>query len=127
MKHKEYELQKQVCEYLNTQYPDVLYMSDTIASVKLTLPQGARNKAIQKEGFKTPDLIIFEPNRFFHGLFIELKTETPYKKNGEIKSNDHLKGQESTLKELIQKGYDAGFAWSFEMAKKRIDVYMDLR
>lgn len=127
MKHKEYELQKQVCEYLNAQYPDVLYMSDTIASVKLTLPQGARNKAIQKQGFKTPDLIIFEPNKHYFGLFIELKTESPYKKNGEIKSNEHLQGQEKTLKELIQKGYDAGFAWSFEMTKEIIDIYMRLR
>lgn len=127
MKHKEYELQKQVCEYLNAQYPDVLYMSDTIASVKLTLPQGARNKAIQKQGFKTPDLIIFEPNKYFKGLFIELKTKDPYKKNGDLVSNDHIKAQKKSMDELSSKNYFCSFAWTFEMTKEIIDIYMRLR
>ena len=32
MKHEEFRLQQEVCKYLNYQYPDVLYFSDTIAS-----------------------------------------------------------------------------------------------
>jgi hypothetical protein len=81
----EYELQVAVSRYLSYQYPDVFFMSDTVASIKLTQAQASRNKKIQKNGFKTPDLLIFEPRKGYSGLFIELKIETPYKKNGEIK------------------------------------------
>ena len=94
MKHPEYKLQKAVCQYLEMQYPNVLFLSDTIASVKLTMQQAVRNKAIQKKGFKCPDLLILEPSKFGHcGLFLELKIKSPFKKNGEVYENDHLKGQ----------------------------------
>lgn len=121
----EFNMQKQVCNYLALAYPKVLFMSDTIASVKLTIPQQLRNKSIQKDGFKTPDLIIFEPKHGYNGMFIELKTETPYKKNGELKKSTHLEEQEETLEQLRQKGYWADFRWSFDDVKKIIDWYLN--
>jgi hypothetical protein len=126
MKHLEYELQKSICRYLSCQYPDVEYMSDTIANLKLTLQQASRNKSIQKNGFKCPDLIILEPKNGFHGLFIELKLETPFKKDGQIKAskNDHLKGQLETIEKLNAKGYSACFSWGFDMTKEIIDNYL---
>lgn len=124
MKHTEFHLQKAVCQYLNNQYPDVLFLSDTVANLKLTIPQQARNKVIQKSGFKCPDLIVLEPKGNYSGLFIELKIETPFKKNGQIKSNEHLKGQLETIQKLNNKKYKALFAWSFEQAKNEIDNYL---
>ena len=123
----EFILQKQVCQWLNTQYPKVMFMSDTIAAVKLTKPQAVRNKSIQKEGFKCPDLLIFEPRGNYHGLFIELKVETPFKKDGDIKASqdDHLLKQNKTLFNLYDIGYYACFAWTFEMAVKIIKEYMN--
>jgi glycerophosphoryl diester phosphodiesterase len=112
------------------QYPQVLFLSDTVASVRLTMPQAMRNKKIQKDGFKTPDLLILEAIRqngvFFGGLFIELKKESPFKANGEIKAsqNNHLKLQKESLEKLNQRGYRATFCWSFEQAKKEIDNYL---
>lgn len=97
MKHQEYVLQKAICRLLDYQYPKVLYLSDTIANLKLTVPQKARNKAIQKEGFKCPDLLILEPNKFYKGLFIELKIKSPFKKNGELYSDEHLEGQQKSM------------------------------
>ena len=73
MKHEEYELQKSVARYLSYQYPDVDFLSDTIASVKLTERQAGRNKLVQKNGFKCPDVLILEPRNGFSGLFIEKK------------------------------------------------------
>lgn len=110
------------------QYPEVSFLSDTVASVKLTQMQASRNKAIQKNGFKCPDLLILEPRGRFCGLFIELKTETPFKKDGNIKAsqNDHLKLQLQALIDLNEKGYHTSFAWSFEMAKNIIDEYLKL-
>jgi len=90
MKHQEYILQKAVCRFLELQYPNVLFLSDTIGNVKLTELQASRNKAIQKKDFKCPDLLILEPNKFYKGLFIELKIKSPYKLNGELLKNDHF-------------------------------------
>lgn len=124
----EFELQKQVCQYLRLQYPNVLFMTDTIAAVKLTIPQQVRNKAVQKQGFKCPDLFVFEKRENYGGLFLELKVETPFKKDGQIKAsqNDHLHLQNETLKDLRKKGYYALFAWTFEMCKDYIDCYLKM-
>jgi hypothetical protein len=126
MKHEEYELQKSVARYLSYHYPEIDFFSDTIASVKLTERQASRNKLIQKNNFKMPDLIIFQPRHNFCGLFIELKIETPFKKDGTIKASqkDHLKLQHECLQKLTSKGYKAVFSWGFDMTKEIIDEYL---
>jgi hypothetical protein len=126
MIHHEYLLQKEVCKFLDDNYPNLLYMSDTIANVKLTLPQQARNKAIQKEGFKCPDLIIFEPKGMYKGLFIELKIKSPFKKDGGLYKSAHLKAQEKTMLDLNKKGYLCFFAWNIKQTEDLINYYMNL-
>jgi len=124
----EFLLQKQVAQYLRLQYPDVFFLSDTVASVKLTIPQQVRNKSIQCPIFSCPDLLIFEPNIQYNGLFIELKAETPYKKDGfTLKKSEHLEAQKETLDKLFSKGYKAVFCWDFEQVKGIIDNYLYYR
>lgn len=125
--YKEYELQKQVCKWLSIQYPKILFMSDTIASCKLTMGQAVRNKAIQKEAFKTPDLIIFEPKGGYHGLFIELKIESPFLKSNPyaFKKNEHIESQAETMKQLVYKGYRCSFSWTFDQTKDIIENYLN--
>lgn len=120
----EFELQSQICRYLRLQYPKVVFLSDTVASFKLTPAQAMRNKQIQKSGFKIPDLLILEPNKEYAGLMIELKVKDPHKKNVDIRSNAHLKGQEKAIEILNEKGYLACFCWDFEMTKQIIDNYL---
>lgn len=122
----EYELQVALCRYISYQYPEILFMSDTIASLKLTPAQANRNKKIQKFGFSCPDLLILEPRNGYSGLFIELKVETPFKKNGEIKASkdNHLKNQLEAIEKLNKKGYKALFSWNFDMTKDIIDNYL---
>jgi hypothetical protein len=126
MKHEEYELQKAVARYLSHQYPEIDFFSDTIASVKLTERQSGRNKLIQKNGFKMPDIVLFEPRHNFCGLLIELKIQTPFKKDGTIKASqkDHLKLQHESLIKLNSIGYKAVFSWNFDMTKEIIDEYL---
>lgn len=127
MKHPEYELQKQICKYLELQYRDVVFLSDTVANCKLTMVQAVRNKAIQKDGFKTPDLLILEPRGDYHGLFIELKVKSPFKKCGKVLlSNEHLEGQQKSITHLLNKGYYACFSVGLDETKKIIDDYMKL-
>lgn len=125
-KQPEFELQSAICRYLSYQFPEVLYLSDTIASLKLTPAQANRNKKIQKNGFSCPDLLILEPRNGYCGLFIELKIETPFKKNGEIKASkdDHLKNQLEAINKLNEKGYKALFSWNFDMTKEIINDYL---
>ena len=124
MKHPEYTLQKEVCKWLNLQHPDLLWMTDTIASVKLTMGQAVRNKAVQKPGFKCPDMIIFEPRGNYSGLFIELKSESPYLRNGNLSSNEHIQGQAATMEKLRAKGYACHFAWTLEQVKQIVTDYL---
>lgn len=125
MNYQEYRLQVEVCRYLSLKYKNVMFLSDTIANIKLTKPQAVRNKKIQKSGFKCPDIIILEPRGEYNGLFIELKTKSPYKLNGELYKNEHLEGQAKSMKLLRGKGYYATFAWSLSMAIDIIDKYMN--
>jgi hypothetical protein len=139
----EYQLQVQIADYLRSQYPNALFLSDTVASVKLTMPQAVRNKRVQNSNFKCPDLIILEIRQKedfvptekpgftvsypkFAGLFIELKKETPYKLNGEIKSSqdNHLKLQWESILKLRERGYYADWCWTWESAKQLIDWYL---
>ena len=127
--HPEYIIQKQVCAYLRTQYRGLLFMSDTIAAVKLTIPQQIRNKAIQKPDFNCPDLLIFEPNSClsgnYCGLFIELKAKSIYKKDGKtLLKNEHVEAQLYTIQQLRSKGYYAEFCCGFDEAKTLIDNYL---
>lgn len=120
----EFILQKQICQWLSIQHPDVLFLSDTVASVKLTMPQAIRNKSIQKEGFKTTDLIILFPNNSHYGLFLELKIKSPFKKDGTLFKNKHLEAQQESIKKLNKIGYFARFSWGFEMTKIIIESYL---
>lgn len=122
----EFELQCAVCRYISIQYKDVMFASDTIASLYLTIPQKARNKKIQKDGFHCPDVMIFEPKGKYNGLFIELKVVSPFKKDGTLKKNEHLENQQRTINDLKSKGYFAIFATGFEEAKNIIDLYMSV-
>lgn len=126
MRHPEFDLQVAVCNYINLQYPNVDFMSDTVANLKLTKQQAGRNKKIQKKGFHCPDLLIFEPKGGYCGLFIELKAKNIYKKDGALYKNDHLDNQQNTINRLKSKGYFACFSIGFDETIKLIDEYMRL-
>lgn len=123
----EYHLQVAICQYLRVQYPKVKFIS-TGASLRLTMPQANRLKKISCNEFSCPDLLILEPKRDFAGCCLELKIESPFKKDGTIKAsqNNHLGNQWESLKLLHDKGFYADFIFTFEGAKEAIDYYMGL-
>ena len=73
-----------------------------------------------------PDIMIFEPRKSYYGLFLEVKKEgaVVFKKDGDIRSDKHLKEQEEILFQLQQKGYFAQFVIGFDEAKSIIDYYL---
>ena len=126
MKHEEFRLQQAVCRWLSIQHPKVIYMSDTIANMKLTPQAQLRNKSIQKAGFHCPDLILFEPRGKWHGLFIELKIKSPYKKDGSLLKNEHLQNQSDSMYLLRERGYYCVFGWEFDQITEIINQYLEL-
>lgn len=122
----EHELYRMLARWLQLQYPNVIYRFDLAADLKLTMGQARKHKELHpKRGY--PDLFIAEPRSCFHGMYVELKAEgkSPYKRNGELKSSEHLAEQEDFLMKLNCRGYYATFATGFDEAKNLIEQYLN--
>jgi len=114
---------RQICQYIKKQYPNVIFNTD-LSGIKLNQGQAIAVKSLRSSnGF--PDIVIYEPKRGYHGLFIELKRtgEVITKKDGTLKT-EHLKEQSKMISNLAQKGYCARFCIGFAEAKKVIDWYL---
>lgn len=123
---KEESLQIAVSNYLKLQYPEVIFTSEA-SGLKLTIGQAVKAKKMRSSS-GLPDMIILEPNRFWGGLCLELKSKSPFKKNGQLKADKHLEEQEQLLRKLnIEKNFAACFVHGLDHAKKVIDGYMNER
>lgn len=138
--NSEHDLYEQLARYLQLQYPNVIYRFDVGADLKLTPGQAAKHKRLHPErGY--PDLYIAESSEnvnskdwngivrewgFYFGLYLEIKTESnsPYKKDGTLKKDQHLEEQARMLEKLRARGYKAEFGVGFEGCKKIIDEYL---
>lgn len=144
---REHQLYEKIARYLQLQYPGVIYRFDIAADLKLTMGQAAKHKRLHpRRGY--PDLFIAEPKLvvtdkerdavelgrsdngwhlyYFAGLYLELKAEgnSPFKKDGTLKKDEHLEEQNEMLENLRDKEYKAEFAVGFEEAKQIIDDYL---
>lgn len=117
----EAQLHKQICQYLKLK--QVCFNTD-MSGIKLTIGQAKKMKSLRSSR-AFPDIVVYEPRGGYGGLFLEVKKETPYKKNGELKSSTHLKEQEDMINILNDKGYCASFAWSLDGAIELIERYLN--
>ena len=122
--NKEQELQIAVSTYIKTQYPNVIFTSES-AGINLGFHQAIINKKCRR-GNGLPDLWILEASNGYNGCLIELKKEGTklFKKDGELLRDAHLFEQYTTIIKLREKGYFSDFAVGFEQAKKFIDNYL---
>lgn len=120
----EYALQKQFVAWMRLQYPKVVVFSDTAAHIKKTKLQQIRANGLQS-GWKQPDVFVAQPSGNFSGLWLELKAETPYRKDGKLKSGNHLKSQRESMQKLMESGYAAQFAWDFDQLKAVVFGYLN--
>lgn len=130
---REHQLYEKIARYLQLQYPSVIYRFDIAADLKLTMGQAAKHKRLHpRRGY--PDLFIAEKKwdvrliEPYAGLYLEIKAEgnSPFKKDGTLKKDEHLKEQNEMLWNLRDKGYKAEFAVGFEEAKQIIDDYLGI-
>lgn len=90
----------------------------------MTMGQASRVKRLQGGKRAWPDLMIAEPRKGCHGLFIELKAKNIYLKDGSLSQTKHIIEQFKLLNQLSERGYMAVFAVGFDAAKKIIDDYL---
>jgi hypothetical protein len=125
-KQTEGQLQMAVCNYIRTQYPNVLFISDLSSGMKLPIHVAARNTHLRSNR-GMPDLMILESRNGFFGLMLELKAEgkSPFLKDGvTLSSNEHIREQAAILQKLREQLYIAAFAVGFEQARQIIDNYL---
>lgn len=121
---KEEHLQTIICRYISLQYPHILFNID-LSGVKL--PIGIAKKISRLRSNRAfPDMVIYAKKGNYGALFLELKRETPYRKDGKLKKNKHLEEQNVIIERLKEEGYAASFVWNFDQAKKIIDDYLKL-
>jgi transposase len=118
-------LHTQVCQYLDLQYPDVIYTSD-MSGMRVSIGLRVEMKRKRCKKYVIPDLLILHPKKGYHGLLIEIKAdkEDLYNKNGEMKKVDHLENQCKSLVQLNSLGYLATFSCGFKECKNIIDNYL---
>jgi len=124
MKQHEQKIQIAISQYIKTQYPDVIFTSES-SGLRLSIAQAVILKKC-RSCRALPDLWILEAKRGYHACLIELKKENAkiYKKNGELKKDKHLAEQEEIQHRLSQKGYFCQFAVGFDEAKQIVDYYL---
>lgn len=117
-------LHEMVCDYLRLRYPYVIFLTDSAAGMKLTMGQAIKRKRLNSSR-ALPDIFIAHPVSVYHGLWLELKREGTviYKKDGSLRSDEHLREQAIMMNKLELLGYEAQFAVGFEQARIAIDDY----
>ena len=117
-------LHRKLCSYLKENYPEVYFFSDPSG---LRVTPGLRIQLQQTHSAHPQlDLVILEPSLQYKALVLELKAESPYKKNGELLKSDHLEKQLKTMNFLKSKGYHCLFAWTEDMARAIFNEYLGL-
>ena len=126
MKNAEDIVQLAVVNYLRLKYPKVKFMANYLSGARLPIYLAKKAKILGQAGQGTPDLFIFFNNTKYSFLSIELKAEgkTPFKKDGVLKSDEHLTKQYDYLCYLNGIGAYATFCVGIDEAIITIDRYM---
>lgn len=126
MKSAEDICQLAVVNYLRLKYPKVKFLANYLSGAKLPFYLAVKAKKLGQASQGTPDLLIFFNNGKYASLAIELKAEgkNPFKKDGMLKSDEHLSKQYNYLKYLNDIGFYATFCVGASQAIEVIDKYM---
>lgn len=108
-------LMNEACKYLKNK--GYLFYGDYAAGMYLSMIQ-ARLISRYRSGSGLPDIVVFHRTNDYVGFAFELKKQSPYKKNGQLKKNQHLYQQNEVLKKLRSIGWYAEFIWDLEQIKK---------
>ena len=124
-KHEQ-NVQRQVCQYLRLQYPNMIFRSDYASGLQLTMNQAALHKSLQS-GRSWVELFVYKPSRGYHGLALEIKREGTViylsrgPRKGQLTADPHIQEQALMLQKLNNLGYFARFGVGFDQCRRIID------
>lgn len=120
-RNAETKLQSKICGWMREQWPDLVFLSDFAAGLKLS-PFLANIRAGQSCNDKVPDLYIFGPVK---PLIIEIKVsdDNLFLKDGMTLCSEHVQRQYETIKKLRKTCY-ADFGVGENDIKAMIRGYM---
>lgn len=133
MKRPEDLLQIKCNEWMEYSYHELtrLFKFNSFQGMAFPMPYkwGIINNAKKLGGLKKSilDFEFAKNNGKYSSLFIELKTENPFDKNGNVINKNEALEQWDTIQLLLTEGHYACFAWSFEQFKKIVTDYMENR
>lgn len=125
----EKDLHHAVIRYVRFQYPKAHIKTD-LAGVWMGhgnhRTKGESTFTSSHNGF--PDVVIYElsidGDNTYCGLVMELKRQSPFKKDGALRSGQHLIDQQHWIDHLNSLGFKAMFVWTIDDAMKIIDKYL---
>lgn len=129
----EEEIQIVCNEWMEKRYPELTELFYFHAFQGMKFPDRVRWQIIAKAkklGGLKKNILDFQFNKNngkYSSLYIELKKETPFNKDGTLKKDDHLQSQANTIELLKLEGHYACFAWSFEQFKTIVTNYMECK
>ena len=104
----ERKLQKKICDYLQTYYPDVYFFSDP-SGLKLS-PNILKLLKATRSRHSQLDIVILHKMV----IVLEVKSKSPYQKSGELFNDTHLKEQSEVMQMLANNGCFCGFVWTLD-------------
>jgi hypothetical protein len=126
MARNEESEQIMLCDYIRDNYPEAIFNSDH-SGIRVGMGLAMKVKQLHSEN-GIPDLSIDEPRGGWFGLKIEMKAtgNSPFRKTGMLRNDEHLRQQWKMLMRLELKGYCCGFCTGYKEAKEFVDWYMAL-
>lgn len=120
----EQQMHRALCQWLKLAHPSIYFESDP-SGLRVSVGLRAILKSTRSNHAHI-DLFIAEPRGHYHGMFIELKSKTPFKKDGSLKKDEHLEAQAITMANLTTRGYHCIHAWTLNDAMEEINSYLNL-
>tara|TARA_R110000744_G_scaffold94453_2_gene182359 strand:+ start:1257 stop:1634 length:378 start_codon:yes stop_codon:yes gene_type:complete len=113
-----------VCKYLKFQYPDIYFLSDP-SGLKMSIGMATQLKKTRSKHAQL-DVVILEPNETSNGLILEIKKDRNqvYKKDGELRNNEHVKKQSKSIAHLKNKDYICEYIFNLDEAIEIITKYL---
>ena len=127
MRKPEALLAKRVSNFLQRQYPTVIFRFDASADIKLTIGQATQLKKLQGGLKGYPDCFIAKTKKDkkgrikYAGLYIELKAT----KNGKVPNTAHTRKQAAIHQILRNEGYKVEFSVGYENTVQLIQDYLN--
>jgi len=122
-KESERRIHKRVTVYLRHSYPEVRFHTSLDGEAMGDYQR--QHVGMLQWGSGFPDLMVFKPSGEYSGLAIEIKKdgESPYKKDGSLRSGKHFVNQEGWIRYLRKQGWKAEFGVGYSHCIDIIEDY----